>query len=82
MGWFLMATAVVVLVSVVFQLRAKEQTLRDVLGFLLFAAGIFTAGAAQSFLAGAAERRFTLVGVVAVFLGLILSRLSDRRTAP
>ena len=78
MGWFLIATAVLVLVPVALQLRSRERGLRDFAGYFVFAAGLFTVGAAERWLAGDAERIAMLTGLAAVVGGLLVARLTAR----
>lgn len=72
MGVFLMITALIVLVPVFLQIRAKEHGLRDVWGYILFAAGLFTVGASYYFLDGDARRDLSIAGFVAVLIGLFV----------
>ncbi len=72
MGFFLMATAAIVLVPVFLQVRAKEHGLRDVWGYILFAAGLFSVGASYSFLDGDARRDVAIGGLAAVLIGLFV----------
>jgi hypothetical protein len=82
MGWFLIATAVLVLIPVVLQYRAGEQSLRDLLGFLLFAAGLFIVGLSQIVSEGDARTWGSYGGLAVVVLGLLLGRPGRRRPAP
>jgi apolipoprotein N-acyltransferase len=77
-GWILIATSVLVLVPVALQLRKRERGLRDFVGYFIFAAGLFTVGAAERWLAGDAEQIAMLSGLAAVVLGLIVARLAAR----
>jgi hypothetical protein len=78
MGWFLMATSLLVATSVAFQLRAREQTLRGAAGYLVVAAGIMSTGIAQTFLSGNSQWRISVGGVALVVIGLIVARRSAR----
>ena len=72
MGWFLMATAVVVLFPVFLQIRSKEYGLRAAWGYLLFAVGLFSVGASYSFLEGASRRNLSIAGFAAILIGLFV----------
>jgi hypothetical protein len=72
MGYFLMATAVIVLFPVFLQVRAKEHGLRAVWGYFLFAAGLFTVGVAEAFLEATARRDLTIAGFAAILIGLFV----------
>lgn len=72
MGVFLMFTAVIVLIPVFLQLRAREYDWRAVWGYLLFAAGLFSVGASYSFFDGDARRNLSIAGFAAILIGLFV----------
>jgi hypothetical protein len=72
MGFFLMATGVIVLFPVVLQVRGKEHGWRDVWGYFLFAAGLFTVGVAESFFEAVTRRDLTIAGFAAILIGLFV----------
>lgn len=82
MGFFLMATALLVLVPVVLQLRARDYALREVWGYFIFVLGLFAVGSAYAFLDGADLRRLSLGGLAAVLIGLFFVQYNERRSEP
>jgi hypothetical protein len=80
MGWFLIATGLVVLIPVIQQVRAGQQTMRDVAGFIVFVAGLVLAGVGQQFFSGADRDRLLYAGVAVVLIGLVLARIAWRRS--
>jgi hypothetical protein len=80
MGFFLMATAALVLVPVVLQLRSGEYGLRDVLGYLIFIIGLFAVGVGYAFFEGPDQRNHALGGLGAVLVGLMVVQYTERRT--
>ena len=80
MGFFLMATAVLVLVPVVLQLRSGEYGLRDVLGYLIFILGLFAVGVGYAFFEGPDQRNLALGGLGAVLVGLMVVQYTERRS--
>jgi hypothetical protein len=80
MGFFLMATAALVLVPVVLQLRSGEYGLRDVLGYLIFILGLFAVGVGYAFFEGPDQRNLALGGLGAVLIGLMVVQYTERRS--
>lgn len=80
MGVFLMVTAVLVLVPVFLQIRAKEYGLRSAWGYLLFAIGLFSVGASYSFLVGEPRRNLSIAGFAAILIGLFVQEGLRGRT--
>lgn len=82
MGFFLMATALLVLVPVILQLRARDYALREVWGYFIFVLGLFAVGCAYAFFDGAELRKLSLGGLGAVLVGLFFVQLTERRSQP
>jgi hypothetical protein len=72
LGLFLMVTALVVCVPVVMQVRAGEEPLRDMWGYLLFAAGLFVVGIAYALLAAPLQAYAVWGGLAAAIVGLFV----------
>jgi hypothetical protein len=80
MGFFLMATGLLVLVPVVLQLRARDYALREVWGYFVFVLGLFAVGFGYAFFEGADQRRLSLGGLAAVLIGLFFVQYTDRKS--
>lgn len=78
MGWILIVTAALVLVPVALQLRAGEYSGRDFAGYLLFAAGLASVGAAERWSPADLEQTLMLAGLGLVLAGLIVARPGHR----
>lgn len=72
MGYFLMATAALVLFPVFLQVRSGEHGVRAVWGYILFAVGLFSVGASYTWLTGDSQRNVVLAGFAAVLIGLLV----------
>lgn len=80
MGFFLMATAALVLVPVLLQLRSGEYGVRDVVGYLIFILGLFAVGVGYAFFEGHDQRSLALGGLAAVLIGLAVVQYTERRS--
>ena len=80
MGFFLMATALLVLVPVMLQLRSGEYGMRDVVGYLIFILGLFAVGVGYAFFEGPDQRGLALGGLAAVLVGLAVVQYTERRS--
>jgi hypothetical protein len=80
MGFFLMATAALVLVPVLLQLRSGEYGIRDVVGYLIFILGLFAVGVGYAFFEGTDQRSVALGGLAAVLVGLGVVQYTERRS--
>ena len=79
-GFFMLATAVVVAVPVILQLRAREADWKYAWSPLLFILGLGITGAAYAF--GAHNQRsIAVAGVAAMLLGLIFAQ-KTRKSRP
>jgi len=68
----MIVTAVVVLVPVIMQLRAKDTTLRETWGLLLFTAGLVSLGLSDSAAANGNAGKFVGIGLAATIIGLLV----------
>ena len=73
-GYFMLATAVVVAIPVLLQLRAKEADWKHVWSPVLFVIGLATTGAAFAFAATQSQRSIAVAGIIAMLLGLIFAQ--------
>lgn len=78
LGFFIIVTALVVCVPVLLQLRSGEEQLRDMWGYLLFAAGLFIVGLAYAILAQPAQTYAVWAGLAAAVAGLFAHHRESR----
>jgi hypothetical protein len=71
-GIILGITALVVLVPVVLQLRAKERRFQDVWGHFLFVAGLLCVAAGYGLFADVRQRYMAAGGLAAALIGLFI----------
>lgn len=73
-GYFMLATALVVAVPVVLQIRSREADWKHVWSPILFIIGLATIGAAYAFTATPYQKSIAVAGVAAMLLGLIFAQ--------
>lgn len=73
-GYFMIATAVIVAVPVVFQLRAREADWKHVWSPVLFIVGLLATGSGYAFAAAQNQKVIAIAGVAAMLLGLIFAQ--------
>jgi len=71
-GIFLLATALIVLVPVIWQIRDGRFTARQVWGLFVLVAGLAVVGIGYAFFTDDAQRTLTLAGLGAVVFGLLV----------
>lgn len=71
-GVILAITALVVLVPVILQLRARERRFADVWGHFLFVAGLLCVAAAYGLFADTRQRYLAVGGLAAALIGLFV----------
>jgi drug/metabolite transporter (DMT)-like permease len=79
-GYFMLTTAVVVAIPVLFQLRAREADWKHSWSPILFILGLAVTGAAYAFSAQN-QRSIAIAGVAAMLLGLIFAQRT-RKSRP
>jgi hypothetical protein len=72
LGLILIVTALVVCIPVIHQLRQREEKLRDMWGFLLFATGLLAVGVAYALLEPPLRSWAVYGGLAATFGGLLV----------
>ncbi|HSJ08798.1 MAG TPA: hypothetical protein VK928_02765 [Longimicrobiales bacterium] len=72
LGVFLLVTALVILVPVVWQIREGRFTARQVWGIFVLVAGLASVGAGYAFFTDDAQRALTIGGLGAVVFGLLV----------
>jgi hypothetical protein len=77
-GYFILATAVLVAVPVVLQMRARESDWKHAWSPILFFVGLAATGAAFAFMTEPKQTSIALGGVVAMLVGLIFSQKTTR----
>jgi len=82
LGIFMLVTAAIVLVPVFLQLQAKETTLREAWGLLLFVAGLVSLGLSDSAVAGANTGKLVGAGLAATILGLLVQTRHGDPSSP
>jgi membrane-bound ClpP family serine protease len=79
---FMICTALVVLVPVLLQLRMGESRLREVWGYFVFIVGLLLIAAGDTTRGRDHQATFTLVGVVATVVGVIVQARNSGTPGP
>jgi len=82
LGIFMLVTAVIVLVPVFLQLHARETTLRESWGLLLFASGLVALGLSDSAFADGNAGKLIGAGLAAAILGLLVQTRHGDPSSP
>jgi hypothetical protein len=77
-GYFILATALLVAVPVLLQMRARESDWKYAWSPILFFIGLAVTGVAFAFTAEPIQTSIALGGVVAMLVGLIFSQKTTR----
>jgi cytochrome bd-type quinol oxidase subunit 2 len=73
-GYFIMLTAVVIAIPVVFQMRAREADFRHAWAPVLFFLGLAAAGAAFAFIDSDKQTSIAVAGVAAMLVSLLFAQ--------
>ena len=78
-GYFMLVTAVLVAVPVIFQLRAREADFRHAWAPVLFFVGLALTGGAFAFVTAELQTTFAVAGVAAMIVSLLFAQIKVSR---
>ena len=73
-GYFMLVTAVIIAVPVLFQIRSRELDLRKAWGLILFFIGLAATGCAFAFVDSDKQTSIAVAGVAAMLVSLLFAQ--------